>query len=98
MFDVICSQQHTFAWAGLDHTRPGTVLCDLLSDGMSQHLALELDIVCNGPNGNSTGMFAVPVTAESMSQHDSLGGTCGLQRFIAVVLVGSNGAIRPICS
>ena len=65
----ICSQQHTFAWAGLDHTRPGTVLCDLLSDGMSQHLALELEIVCNGPNGNSTGMFAVPVTAESMSQH-----------------------------
>ena len=65
---------------------------------MSQHLALELDIVCNGPNGNSTGMFAVPVTAESMSQRGSLGGICGLQRFIVVVLVGSNGAIRPICS
>ena len=73
-------------------------VCDLLSDEMSQHLAHELDIVCNGPNGNSTGMFAVPVTAESMSQHGSLGGICGLQRFIVVVLVGSNGAIRPICS
>ena len=43
----------------------------------------------------ATGMFAVPVTAESMSQHGSLGGIFGLPRFI---LVGSNGAIRPISS
>ena len=28
VFHVSRSQQHPFAWAGFDHTRPGTLLCD----------------------------------------------------------------------
>ena len=46
----------------------------------------------------ATGMFAVPVTAESMSQHGSLGGIFGLPRFFDIYCSSSNGAIRPISS